>query len=381
MKKKVCLVAATPLTFHLFMKPHLNKLSEWAEVTIVYNQNYHEDVQPIKGLNKIKHIEIARKISIFNDFFSFIKIVLFFKREKFDAVITLVPKAGLLGSLAGRLCGVKTRIHIFQGEVWFSKTGIIRNVLKTADKVVSAMSSHSLSVSESQRQFLIEQKICNHDKLSILGHGSISGVDAEKFSPDGEYRSKIRKRFNISNDTCLILFVGRIVKDKGLVGLVEVFNDLCSKHTDVTLMLIGPDDEGLASELQNIVKSENQSRFICMGLSESPEKFMSAADIFCMPSYREGFGVAALEASSCALPVVDTQIHGLSDAVINDKTGILVPVADHFELGNALSKLIQNPKLRERYGRAGRERTIKEFRRQNVIKLYSNFFRRAIEKT
>lgn len=381
MKKKVCLVAATPLTFHLFMKPHLNKLSEWAEVTIVYNQNYHEDVQPIKGVYKIKNIEIARKISIHNDLFSFIKIVLFFKREKFDAVITLVPKAGLLGSLAGRLCGVKTRIHIFQGEVWFSKTGIIRNILKTADKVVSAMSSHSLSVSESQRQFLIEQKICSHDKLSILGHGSISGVDAEKFSPDGECRSKIRKRFNISNDTCLILFVGRIVKDKGLVELVEVFNDLCSKHTDVTLMLIGPDDEGLASELQNIVKIENQSRFIHMGLSKSPEKFMSAADIFCMPSYREGFGVAALEASSCALPVVGTQIHGLSDAVINDKTGILVPVANHFELGNALSKLIQNPKLRERYGRAGRKRTIKEFRRQKVIESYSNFFRRAIETT
>ena len=380
MKKKVCLVAATPLTFHLFMGQHLNNLAEWADVTIVYNQNYHKDVQPIKGFCKIKHIEIVRHISIFRDLIAFGEIIFFFKKEKFDAVITLVPKAGLLGSLAGKLCGIKTRIHIFQGEVWFSRSGIIRSILKNADKIVAAMGSHLLAVSESQSKFLVEQKICKHEELRMLGHGSISGVDTKRFSPNDQLRLEIRQKFEISNYECVILFVGRIVKEKGLVELVGAFNDLWPKHKGLTLMLIGPDDEGLASDLRNIVKTENRNRLVFCGLSNSPEKYMAAADIFCLPSYREGFGMAALEASACGLPVVGTQIHGLSDAVINNETGILVSVANQFELGNALSTLTQNPKLRRRFGSAGRKRAIINFEHQKVIETYSNFFRLAIDK-
>ena len=380
MRKRVCLVSATPLTFHLFMKAHLNKFAEWADLTIVYNQNYHKDVQPIKFKGKIKHIEIVRQISIFRDLIAFGEIIFFFRREKFDAVVTLVPKAGLLGSLAGRLCGIKTRIHIYQGEVWFSKTGILKSILKTADKVIAAMSSHLVTVSQSQSKFLSNQKICKDHRLIILGHGSIAGVDTSRFSPNMKQRSKIREKFDISNDACVILFVGRIVKEKGLFELVEAFNDLSTKHNSVVLMLIGPDDESLALDLQKLVKVENQNRFIYSGLSSCPEKYMAAADIFCLPSYREGFGLAALEASSCALPVVGTQIHGLSDAVIDGETGILVPAANYSELSNALSKLIKSPKLRSLYGRAGRKRAINNYEHQKVIENYSNFFRLAIDK-
>ena len=380
MKKKICIVAATPLTFHLFMRPHLNKLAEWSDVTIVYNQNYHKNVQPIKVVAKTKHIEIVRQISIFKDLVALGELIYFFKREKFDAVITLVPKAGLLGSLAARLCGIKTRIHIFQGEVWFSKKGFIRKILKNADKIIALMSSHLLSVSETQRKFLVEQKICKDQKLRILGPGSVSGVDTKRFSPNSQNRLKIRQKYDICNNACVILFVGRIVRDKGLRELVEAFNDLCAKHKGVVLMLIGPDDEGLMLGLREHIRSENHSRFIYCGLSNFPEKYMAASDIFCLPSYREGFGLAALEASSCALPVVGTQIHGLSDAVINNETGILVPVANHHELSNALSTLIQQPKLRSLFGRAGRKRVVRNFEHQKVVEIYSNFFRAVIDK-
>lgn len=380
MKKKICLVSATPLTFHLFMKEHLNKLAEWSDVTIVYNQNYHKNVQPIKVCAKTKHIGIVRQVSILRDLMALCKLIYFVKREKFDAIITLVPKAGLLGSLAGRLCGIKTRIHIFQGEVWSSKTGLVRITLKIADKITGLMSSHLLSVSGSLSKFLVEQKICEDHKMRILGHGSIIGVDASRFSPDMRVRVTIREKYGISDDECVILFVGRIVKEKGLIELVEAFNDLSTKHDGVTLMLIGPDDEGLMPNLKKLVKLENQNRLIFDGLSNSPEKYMAAADIFCLPSYREGFGLAALEASSCALPVVGTQIHGLSDAVIESETGILVPVANFSELSNALSVLIKNPKLRSLYGRAGRKRAISNFEHQKVVEIYSNFFKLVVGK-
>ena len=378
MKKKICLVAATPLTFHLFMKEHLNKLAEWSDVTIVYNQNYHKNVQPIKVFAKTKHIEIVRQISILKDLIALGELIHFIKREKFDAVITLVPKAGLLGSLAGRLCGIKTRIHIFQGEVWSSKRGLIRIILKIADKIIVLMSSHLLSVSDSLSKFLVEQKICEDHKVRILGRGSIIGVDTLRFSPDMQHRLTIREKYGISNDERVILYVGRIVKEKGLIELVEALNDLFTKHDGVTLMLIGPDDEDLMPNLRKLVKLENQNRLIFDGLSNSPEKYMAAADIFCLPSYREGFGLAALEAASCALPVVGTQIHGLSDAVIDSETGILVPVANCSELSNALSKLIKNPKLRSLYGRAGRKRAISNFEHQKVVEIYSNFFKLVI---
>ena len=123
MKKRVCLVSATPLTFHLFMKQHLDKLADWADVTIVYNHDYHKSVQPIRVSGKIKHIEIVRQISILRDFIAFCKLIFFLKKQKFDAVVTLVPKAGLLGSLAGRLCGINTNTYI-SGRGVVSKTGL-----------------------------------------------------------------------------------------------------------------------------------------------------------------------------------------------------------------------------------------------------------------
>ena len=107
--------------------------------------------------------------------------------------------------------------------MWFSKTGFIRCVLKNADKIIASMGSHLLSVSESQRKFLVEQKICRHHELSILGHGSISGVDTKRFSPNRQRRLKIRQKYDISRDACVILFVGRIVKEKGFVRTCQGF--------------------------------------------------------------------------------------------------------------------------------------------------------------
>ena len=119
-----------------------------------------------------------------------------------------------------------------------------------------------------------------------MGPGSVSGVDTKRFSPNSQNRLKIRQKYDISSDACVILFVGRIVRDKGLRELVEAFTDLCAKHKGVVLMLIGPDDEGLMLDLRKRMRSENHSRFIYCGLSNFPEKYMAASDIFCLPSYR-----------------------------------------------------------------------------------------------
>lgn len=376
--KKICLIAATPLTFHLFMKDHLKLLSEWADVTIIYNKNYHKEVQPVGINGVIKHVGIVREISIFRDVIAVGLLFLYLKKHDFGAVITLVPKAGLLGLIAARLCGVPTRIHIFQGEVWSSKTGLYRLLLRLADKFTASLSTKLIAVSPSEKKFLICEKICNQEKVNVLGHGSISGVDASRFKPCPITRKSIRASYGIAEEACLLLFLGRLSREKGLFELFKSFNDLVSKNENLVLMVVGPDDEGISHTLLKLIDVERQKLVHFVGFTECPEKFLASADIFCFPSYREGFGMAALEASACAIPVVGSDIHGICDAVLNNQTGILVPPGDPKALSVALWRLTNDSQLRQRYGNAGRERAISLFQSDKIIKLYSNFFKSEI---
>ena len=93
---------------------------------------------------------------------------------------------------------------------------------------------------------------------------------------------------------------------------------------------------------------------------------MAAADIFCLPSYREGFGVVALEASACALPVIASTIYGLTDAIEENKSGLFHDVKDKKQIEQLLIKLINDTDLRKKLGQQGRKRVLKDFEQEYV---------------
>jgi glycosyltransferase involved in cell wall biosynthesis len=374
-KPKICVISATPLSVYFFFTEHLRQMSQWADIIVVYNKNYNPEVQPIDAPVVQKHIKIRRRVAMIDDTMGLFSLCSFLYRNQFDMVISLTPKAGFLGMIAASLAKVPSRLHIFQGEVWASRWGLGRRLLKSADTMTAFLSTHLLAVSHTERDFLVNEGVVPPFKINVLGAGSISGVDCNRFKPNREARDASRANLNIPLDATLLLFIGRITEDKGVFELVRVFSKLAKTKPKLFLALVGPDEDKITDNLQALVSPAHKRRLKIFGFTREPTAFIGASDILCLPSYREGFGTVALEAAACAVPVVGSDIHGLQDAVKDGQTGLLVPAGNEDALFEALTKLINNPDLRESLGKRARSRVLAHFDAEHVVNRYVKYFK------
>jgi glycosyltransferase involved in cell wall biosynthesis len=288
-----------------------------------------------------------------------------FYKNRFSLVHSVSPKAGLLCAIAAWIARVPSRLHTFTGQVWMTKKGVRRWFLKLLDKTIVALNSNILVDSFSQQDFLIKEGVLANDTSIVLGSGSISGVDIKRFQPSQKYRNLVRSQLNISNSCLVFLFVGRLKKEKGVFELVEAFKNISINYNNVVLLVIGPDEEGLRQELiDNLGVKKKFVRFI--DFTKTPEQYMAASDIFVLPSYREGFGSVVIEAASCGLPSIGSNIYGLSDAIKVEETGLLVPVRSSKLLESAMLRLINNNEFRNKMGLNARKRIIQHFSQDDI---------------
>ena len=363
--KKLCFVTASPLSLRVFMRNHMLRLAERHEVTAVADFSA-EDLSTdwLPGVRLVS-IPIARQISLLADLRATGALLRFFRREHFDVVHSVTPKAGLLAMIAARLAGVPHRIHCFTGQVWATRKGLGRAILKCADRVVAASANHILTDSVTQRQFLESEEVVYRGQAEVLGAGSISGVDIKRFRPDDEIRKRIRAEWGVPTNACLLLFVGRLNRDKGVLDLAQAFAELARDHDDIWLVVIGPDEAGISNEFERLCGNAF-SRVWRGNYTATPEHAMAAADIFVLPSYREGFGGVVIEAAACGVPAVVSRIYGLTDAVEENVTGLMHPPGDVVALRDCLKWLCTNSTLRLKMGNAARTRVQADFSMHTV---------------
>jgi glycosyltransferase involved in cell wall biosynthesis len=375
MKPKLCFVVSAPITAVAFLNKHIDYLSSDYEVVVVCNFDGTE-----RGISKnaqLKNIRIARKISPFSDLGAVYTLTRFLKIGNFQIVHSVTPKAGLITALASRLAKSPIRIHWFTGQVWAIKSGFQRWIFKNLDRLVAKLNTSSLVDSPSQLDFLVKQRVVSPVKSQVLGSGSVSGVDTQRFQPNPETRDATRAELRISDpNALLILFVGRLNHDKGIDTLLEVFASHVSQPKPI-LLLVGPDEENFIPRAQGLLGEQLKS-FRHIPYTIHPEKYMAAADIFCLPSLREGFGSTVIEASASGLPVVASDIYGLQDAVRDRETGILVDARSATKLASAIRDLADNPTLRTSMGLAGRARAQRYFETTRLQELLRDYYLRLL---
>jgi glycosyltransferase involved in cell wall biosynthesis len=291
-----------------------------------------------------------------------------------------MPKTGLLGMLAAFLIGIPIRIHTFHGEVWATRSGWRRKLLKLFDKFVAFLATDILLVSPSQRDFLFREGVLSLNQGKVIGSGSVCGVDHLRFHPDKNIRIDFRTSLGIKNCSTVILFLGRLNKDKGLLDLARAFHSISQSHTDAVLLIVGTEEDLPFIRIQEIC-STTCDRLFYLPFTSKPECYMAAADIFCLPSYREGFGMTIIEAASCGIPTVGSRIYGITDAVADGKTGLLFPAGDVLALTNTLLILIDDNELRRQMGNDARVRAIELFSSDRItgemLLLYDNLLKDA----
>lgn len=373
--KKLCYVATIPAVVHAFLRGHIQAAAKKYQVTVICNS---ADKHLLDGLNaRLIFLPIERKPSPLRDMLILFQLYKLFRRERFDIVHSIMPKTGMLAMLAAWLGCVPVRIHTFTGQVWVTKQGVQRMLLKWFDKFIGNFATCVLADSPSQRDFLINEGVLPPGKARMIGTGSICGVDPLRFHPDPDARRAMRDELGIAQDAKVILFVGRLNRDKGMLDLATAFEATVVQQSNVELLLVGAEEDVHFSRIQEICHA-GRDRLHYVSFTTTPERYMAAADIFCLPSYREGFGMTIIEAAACGVPAVASRIYGITDAVDDGKTGLLFPVGDTVALTNTLLWLIENQALRREMGTAARARALALFASENITRDLIGLYEKAL---
>ena len=290
------------------------------------------------------------------------------------------PKGGLLGIIAAFFAGVPVRIYHIHGLPFMTAGGLKRSLLRWTERISCSLAHQVFCVSPSVREVAVTEGLCKAEKIKVLLRGSINGIDAAaRFSPErfgNKDRSRLRERYGIPADSRVLGFVGRVVKDKGIVDLMESWKRLSEISPSLHLLIVGSfeSQDAVPADVEQFLRGDPKVHLA--GHVDDTCSFFAAMDVVVLPTYREGLGMVLLEAAAMELPVVATRVPGCTDAVIDGVTGTLVPVRDSDSLTEAIRRYLECPELRTKHGRAGRERILRDFRPGDMWReLYSEYMK------
>lgn len=374
--KKICFISAHPSSINVFLHDQIAALHREYAVYCVSNEA--DESKIFVEHDGYNCVDIQRAIAIQKDIKALVLLYKYFRKEKFDSVHSVTPKAGLITAIAGFFAGVPVRIHIFTGQVWANKNGSMRWLLKFMDKVLVLFGNHFLVDGEGQRQFLIQQGILKEKKSRVLGKGSICGVNLGRFVPSKEVRIEKRNELGITDDKIVFVFMGRLNHDKGLYELLPAFDKIAGERKDVYLLLFGSDEENVQSHFGDYCNLIPKDNFLYYGATPEPQKMLQAGDVFVLPTYREGFGSSVIEASALGLPVICSDAYGVKDAMVDNVTGIRCKVGDVNSLYNAMKLFLEKPELINKLGEAGRNRVVKDFDGEIMTKHWVDYYHELV---
>jgi glycosyltransferase involved in cell wall biosynthesis len=324
-------------------------------------------------------LPMRRAIAPVADLVSLFRLWRLLRRLKPDLVEFSTPKAGLLGTLAARLCGIPWRIYMLRGLKLETATGLKRRVLLAAERMAGASAQVVICNSNSLRTEAIALGVAPASKMVVLGNGSSNGVDLERFSPGA---SDVRGRFGVPPDALVVGFVGRLTRDKGVPELVAAFDTIVEAEPRAHLLLVGwfdASDDLLGEDVRRRIESHSQIHLTGFVDVEATAAFYRAMDVMVLPTWREGFPTVVLEAASTEVPVITTICTGSRDSVVPEVTGLLIPPGYPEAISEAVVKLLRDPERRVRMGRAARMWVREHFIEERVLQLTATYYTGLLE--
>lgn len=339
---KIIRTSTVPGSLNTFCRGLLRELQEKDGYEIVAVSSPDSVLDEIKNREGVKTyaVPMERHISPVKDLRSLWGLIRVFRKERPVMVHSMTPKAGLLSMMAAWICRVPVRLHTFTGLVFPTATGIKKKILIFTDRLTCAFASHIVPEGEGVKNDLINYKITKKP-LKVLGYGNVRGIDLNYYNPVlSEVQSeaeKIRKP-----GVFTFVFVGRLVRDKGINELVEVFSRLNIQYPNTRLLLVGPYEEKLDPlEQKTLIEINSNKAIETVGVQKDVRPWLAASDAFVFPSYREGFPNVVIEAGAMGLPSIVTDINGSREIIIEGKNGTIIPPRNTDALYQAMKSFIE----------------------------------------
>lgn len=342
--KKICFIATSHITLEYFVLKTATYLYHTGEYDITFICNYNKEFQiSLPEYIKYHPIEMKRGVSV-SGLKALIQLNNFFRKNKFDLVQYSAPNASLYASIAAYVNRIPVRLYCQWGIRYVTFQGLKRTIFKTFEKIVCSLSTRIEPDSYGNLEFSVSEGLYPESKANVIWNGSAAGVDLEKFdiALKASWRKQTRHHFNITEDTFVIGFVGRLTKDKGIFDLLQSMKEILSLYSNVKLLLIGEMEDDTIFKNSFYQWSLKQENIIYGGTTREIEKYYAAMDLLILPSYREGFGTVLIEAQAMGLPVISSNIIGPTEAMIEGETGLIINKGDPQSITNTLKKLIND---------------------------------------
>jgi len=379
-KKKLIRMTTVSMALTTLLNGQLRFMDQYFDVLAVSSGGgTFEDVAKNEGV-KTKAVTMSRKITPFKDLKSLYHLYRLFKKEKPFIVHTHTPKAGTLGMLAAKLAGVPHRFHTIAGLPLLVTTGPKRLLLNTVEKITYASATKIYPNSFAMKDIIIKNKFTNASKLKVIEKGSTNGIDTDHFDPnliDESYKTELKKKLNIHSDDIVFVFVGRIVKDKGINELVNTFTKLNTEYPHAKLVLVGPFEDHLnplEPGTYEIIKNHDAISY--EGYQKDVRPYFAISDVLAFASYREGFPNVVMQAGAMGLASIVTDINGCNEIIENKKNGLIIPPKDENALFTAMKFMIDHPEERIKMANSARPKIVNNYQQKIVwnalLKEYQN---------
>ncbi|MBQ4819557.1 glycosyltransferase family 4 protein [Aquimarina sp. MMG016] len=378
---KIIRVTTVPRSLGGLLQGQLKFMSQHYQVIGVSStgEGRLEEVGKKEGIEVIP-IEMTRKITPVQDLKAVYKLYKLFKKEKPDIVHSHTPKAGTLSMMAAKLAGVPHRLHTIAGLPLLVAKGSKRKLLDAVEKLTYGCATMIYPNSFGLNDIIIQNKYTKPSKLKVLANGSSNGIDTSFFDPalySEEDNLKLRNELEITPNDKVIVFVGRLVKDKGINELILAFKRLSKEHTDCKLLLVGTYEKDLDPLLPETEDEINTNpSIIFVGWQNDVRPYFAISDILAFPSYREGFPNVVMQSAAMGLASVVTDINGCNEIITEGNNGLIIPVEDAEALYISVKKLVADDKLRNDISNNARESITTRYERvyvwEQILKEYKS---------
>ena len=351
--------------------------SRYEVIAIASEKTHQKDVclEDVEHQEHVKTIAVnmSRQIDVFRDIIALVTLFFVLKKEKPTIVHTHTPKAGLLGMIAAKFARVPVRLHTVAGLPLVEAQGFKRRLLELIEKITYRCAHKVYPNSKGLSEFILKHKFTDATKLKVLGNGSSNGIDTTFFNPKLFTQDKVKglkEKYKIPKDDFLFIFIGRLVRDKGVNELIKSFTALSEKYPNTSLLLLGKYEEHLnpLDKQTHDQISENRKIFH-VGYQNDVRVFFHMSDCLVFPSYREGFPNVPMQGGAMGLPAIVSNINGCNEIVTHQQNGLIIPVKNYKAIFDAMERFYLDTALFESCALNARKNIVEKYDRTLIWNL------------
>lgn len=370
MNKKLVRITTVPLSLDKLLSGQLHFMkNEYQVIAISSDQETLTEFGKKEQVTTF-FVNLTRKITPFQDLAAIIKLYLYLKKEKPFIVHTHTPKAGMVGMIASKLANVPNRLHTVAGLPLLEAIGVKRKILDLVEKITYSCATKVYPNAFGLLEIIKKNNYCKTTKLKVLANGSSNGINTSHFDTklfSEAQKLELKKKLEIEENDFVYIFVGRMVKDKGIQELVTAFTQLSTTFSNIKLLLVGPFESELdplnTGTVFEIVHHKN-IRFV--GFQNDVRPYFAISNVLVFPSYREGFPNVVMQAGAMNLPCIVSNINGCNEIITENENGFIIPVKNYEAIKNAMQKFLENKDLQLEMATNARKKIVTNYE-QNVV--------------